>query len=310
MFILEREDILGRNEMFISKVLEILEQKHQCSFIGEKQGIVTVKADEKDESFSAIITDDTIGIIRINGTPCKVFIKIKGDNGRLINKNLGLELQYSIEELENGIQRISIIQNMNNNTFFQSYLHKNDDALIIGYLERVDKSNLPKDTESARDLVITIENNNLINASEEEIQEYALRWALGVKRKNGSLFYELDEGEINIVDELTSDEINELTDSISDDAQTPEDFEYVQDEENLEMEECSEAYENIVVKENGETVDEKSSYEIIDDVYDELLQNDIYMNEATIAEIENIFQQVQELFKLRAEQNQGEDFSR
>ena len=73
---------------------------------------------------------------------------------------------------------------------------------------------------------------------------------------------------------------------------------------------CKEVYKNIIVKENDEFVDKKSSYEIIDDVYDELLQRDIYINESTIAELENIFERVQELFKLKSEKKQEEDFNR
>lgn len=306
LFIQEREDILGKNEMFILSVLEILEQKHHCNFMGESQGIVTVKADEKDESFSAIVNDDTIGITKINGTPCKLFIRIKDGRGRLINKDLGLKLQYSIEELENDIQKISIIQNMNNNTFFQSYLYKNEDALIIGYLEKIDKLNLPKDTKPTRDFTITIENNNLVNASEEEIQDYAETWALGVKSKNGRLFYEQSEEENFADKELNDDKIDELDDNIYDEEQFLEDFESEEDEEDIAMEE----FDNIIVKENGKVLDEESSDEMVCDIYEELLENDIYVNESVIAEIENIFNQLQDLFKLRAEKNKGKDLNR
>ena len=366
MFILEREDILGKNEMSISSVLEILEQKHKCSFLGENQGIVTVKADGNGESFSAIVNDDTIGIIKINEMPCKLFIKINGNNGRVVNKDLGLNLQYSIEELENDIQKISVIQNMNNNTFFQSYLYKNEDALIIGHIEKVDKSNLPEGTGEIRDFCITIENKNLINASEDEIQEYAEKWALGINCEDKNLskeqseakilqdedefdeldnaefdelnedefdeldddeFDELDEDEFDELDddefdeldedefdELDDDEFNELDDDefdeLSNNNKIAESVDSDKYAEEREMKLCKEVYKNIIVKENDEFVDKKSSYEIIDDVYDELLQRDIYINESTIAELENIFERVQELFKLKSEKKQEEDFNR
>lgn len=307
MFILEREEILGKNELYISNVLDILEQKHKCSFLGEEQGIVTVKSEEKNESFSAVVNEDTIGIIKINEKPCKLFIKLKEDSGQLINKDLGLKFSYSIESLENDIEKISILQNMDNNFFFQSYLYKNDDAIIIAYSEKMDKENILKTQKEPRDFIITIENNNIMNVSEEELQEYASKLKLGAAHENIDGKHNSD----NIEDYEDEEDYKEDIEDEEEYEEYPDIEDYEEDMEDDDEIFKEDEYENIIVKENGEIIDKKSTEEMIDDVYDELLQSDIYINESTIAEIENIFLQVQELFKLKEKPNPNkEEFNR
>jgi hypothetical protein len=358
LFIEERKDILSKNEMCISNIIDILVQEHTSKFIGEgeQQGIVNVTVKGSDEGFSAFFADNLVGFIRVNGKPCNLFIKIDEDCGRLVNKDLNLSFQYKVENFDNDIKKISIIQNIGKNEFFQSYLCKDDDAIIIGHAEKVDKSSLPKEINSKEDIIITVENNNLINVTEEEILEYAEEWDLGTRYEQDAYLvdenteneydeemeyiYEKDiegeniyeeKAEFNIVYDLTDEEIDNL-DSDELEEMLDEQLQIINElinikEENIDLEEDLEEniefyiddddledyrseYSNIVVKENNEVVDEMKSYEIIDNLYEELLNEELYVNDSIIYEMEDILEQVQSLFKLRTNQNKENDFER
>lgn len=284
MFIQERYEMMGKNEMYLSDIMEVFDQKYTSSFIGEKQGVLTVRSEENDANFSAIVNENTVAFFRINGTPCNLVIQVKDGCGRIVNKDLNLKFQYDTEDLDDSIKRISVIQEMNNNSLIQSYLYKNEDALLIGQYEKVDKHNLPKDMKADRDFSVLLENKNLINVSVEEMLEYADNMQLGLKAATKEQLDELGFIERDSDDDIDDDELLE---------------DYIGENEEEEFDDFS----DIVVKENGKELDKISSEEMINDIYDVLLNDDIYFNISTINSVEEVFESVKNIFKEQQKKN-------
>lgn len=292
MFILDREEALGKNELPISMVMDIIENRAGYCFFGENKNLLTVWTKDNAESFSAIIKNDKIKIIKINGEKCNILFQKNKNCGYVINEELDFKFQYNAEELDNGISRIAVMQKMDKKTFYQAYLKKNEDALIIMHSEEIDKESFPKDVECDENFSIAIANTNLINTSEENIQYYAKEQALG-ERNSKDLFYEDEE---DFEEELL--EVNDYEDS----------------EEDLELEDYEQAlaqYEKefcgFAVIENGDLIDGIESYEMIEDVYAELLDKNIYLDESTIRSIEDIFDQIKELSEIRKDLDELND---
>lgn len=292
MFILDREEALGKNELPISMVMDIIENRAGYCFLGENKNLLTVWTKNNAESFSAIIKNDKIKIIKINEEKCNILFQKNKNRGYVINEELDFKFQYNAEELDNGISRIAVMQKMDKKTFYQAYLKKNEDALIIMHSEEIDKESFPKDVECDENFSIAIANTNLINTSEENIQYYAKEQALGEKNSK-DLFYEDEE---NFEEELL--EVNDYEDS----------------EEDLEFEDYEQAlaqYEKefcgFAVIENGDLIDGIESYEMIEDVYAELLDKNIYLDESTIRSIEDIFDQIKELSEIRKDFDEPND---
>lgn len=284
MFIQERYEMMGKNEMYLSDIMEVFDQKYTSSFIGEKQGVLTVRSEENDANFSAIVNENTVAFFRINDTPCNLVIQVKDGCGRIVNKDLNLKFQYDTEDLDDSIKRISVIQEMNNNSLIQSYLYKNEDALLIGQYEKVDKHNLPKDMKADRDFSVLLENKNLINVSVEEMLEYADNMQLGLKAATKEQLDELGFIERDSDDDIDDDELLE---------------DYIEENEEEEFDDFS----DIVVKENGKELDKISSEEMINDIYDVLLNDDIYFNISTINSVEEVFESVKNIFKEQQKKN-------
>lgn len=311
MYISNREECLYKNELIISTIIDIMENKTGYCVVGNNNGLL-VWTDNK-EYFSAVIKGEKIKIININGDKTDILIKKDENKGYIINKDLNCKFEYNIEEHDNNIEKISVYEKIENDTFYQTYLRKFDDIVLIMYNEMVNKENYS----------VSIFNSELINASKEDIQAFAEEVGLGEENDEQEFFKdeELEEKQINeneseesyeySDDESEYSEIEDENDDYDDNEIENDDYnEYIQYEteesyEEENEEDLEQVYDGFYVIENKKLIEGEKAYEIIENVYSELSEWNVFNDYGMINNIEYAYDELSELAKLKEDLNKN-----
>ena len=315
MYISNREEYLDKNELTISTIIDIIENKVGYCVVGNNNGLL-VWTDNNKEYFSAIIKGDKIKIININGEKTDILIQKNENKGYIINKDLNCKFEYNIEELDNNIEKINIYEKIENDKLYQSYLRKSDDIELIMYNEMVDKENYS----------VSIFNSKLINASKEDIQAFAEEVGFGEEYDDEQEPFEDDESEEEQIDEdeyeskepyeYSGDERKykeEYRNNDYDDNEIEDDDcnKYIQYEtedsyEEENEEDLEELYNELFyVIENKELIEGGKAYEIIESVYSELAEWNVFTDYAIINNIEYAYDELLELSKSKDDMNKN-----